>query len=473
MRKTKVIPKNVERKFDIDEIFFSTTDLKGIILYGNEVFTRLSGYSFEELVGSPHNIIRHPDMPKIVFKLLWDYIKADKPIVAYVKNLAKDGSYYWVLATVFPLKNRRGETVKYLSIRIKPSSEIFEIIPDLYKEMLRIEKEEGVEASYQYLLNFLKEHGFKDYDEFMEKALETEIASREKELKKMGEIVDEDLSLFIAKVSSENPVLRKFERIKIIADRIYTEFNEAFMELQKYVALKNELEEKAKFISRLADDIILLSLNASIESYKVKDVGVSFSVLSKEMRENTSLIERNMKRMVNTITQIANELSENTLNINYLKLQTTMINSFVKEILEDKNNLDEKDFKSLNLIKENLFDLINLMRYYLSNITELLKGLNKSLFKIYNEINNLEILIKRLNFIHTNGIIESAHFVGTGQGFVILFSQMSELVQSAKSEIESLSYNLKDRMDNSKKINKFVDASVYDIQKIELILEEI
>lgn len=471
MSKTKVIPKNIEKKFELDEIFFSTTDLKGIIQYGNEVFTRLSGYEFEELVGSPHNIIRHPDMPKIIFKLLWDYIKADKTIVAYVKNLSKDGSYYWVLAAVFPLKNRNGETIKYLSIRIKPSSKMFEIIPDLYKELLKIEKEEGVEASYQYLLNFLKEHGFKDYDDFMRKALEEEIKSREKLLNLDTNIVEEDFTGFVAKVSSENPVLRKFERIKIISDRIYAEFNDAFNELKRYVSLKDELEEKAKYISRLADDIILLSLNASIESYKVKDVGVSFSVLSKEMRENTSMIERNMKRMVNTITQIADELSENTLNINYLKLQTNMVESFVKEILENQHDTD--DISSIYMIKENLIDLINLMKDYLSNIAELLKGLNKSLFKIYNEINNLEMLIKRLNFIHTNGIIESAHFVGTGQGFVILFSQMSDLVQSAKGEIETLSYNLKDRMDNSKKINRFVDTSIYDIQKIELILEEI
>ena len=103
MHRPKVEPKNIESVFLPDEMFFSTTDLKGIILSGNDVFIRVSKFSKEELIGKPHNIIRHPDMPRIVFKLLWDYIQSGKPIVAYVKNIAKDGSYYWVLATVVPI----------------------------------------------------------------------------------------------------------------------------------------------------------------------------------------------------------------------------------------------------------------------------------------------------------------------------------------------------------------------------------
>jgi len=94
MARPKIEPKNVESKFEINEIFFSKTDLKGIILDGNEVFYRVAKYSPEELIGKPHNIVRHPDMPKVVFKLLWQYIQNCQPFAGYVKNLAKDGSYY-------------------------------------------------------------------------------------------------------------------------------------------------------------------------------------------------------------------------------------------------------------------------------------------------------------------------------------------------------------------------------------------
>ena len=82
-----------------EELFFSRTDEKGIILSGNDIFVKVSGYRREELIQNPHNIVRHPDMPKAVFKLFWQTIQAQQPICAYVKNMAADGSYYWVFAT--------------------------------------------------------------------------------------------------------------------------------------------------------------------------------------------------------------------------------------------------------------------------------------------------------------------------------------------------------------------------------------
>ncbi len=100
--------------FGVDELFFSTTDLKGIIEKSNSVFERVSHYAHDELVGAPHNIIRHPDMPGGAFKLVWDQIEAGKPASVYVKNLAKDGKSYWVLATLMPVAD------KYLSVRLAP-----------------------------------------------------------------------------------------------------------------------------------------------------------------------------------------------------------------------------------------------------------------------------------------------------------------------------------------------------------------
>ena len=89
----KVAPINKEAPFNYDEFFFSTTDKRGVIEYGNEVFIKISGYKREDLMGKPHSIIRHPDMPRCVFKIFWDTIKTGAPIAAYVKNMAADGSY--------------------------------------------------------------------------------------------------------------------------------------------------------------------------------------------------------------------------------------------------------------------------------------------------------------------------------------------------------------------------------------------
>ncbi|MCX7763754.1 MAG: PAS domain S-box protein [Bacteroidia bacterium] len=96
----------------------SQTDTRGVIQYANPKFCEVSGYALEELIGQPHNIVRHPDMPKELFKDLWDHLKAGKIWQGEIKNRCKDGSYYWVLATVGPLRNSQGEIDRYLSIRV-------------------------------------------------------------------------------------------------------------------------------------------------------------------------------------------------------------------------------------------------------------------------------------------------------------------------------------------------------------------
>ncbi|MEN2993107.1 MAG: PAS domain S-box protein [Bacteroidia bacterium] len=108
-----------DRKAILDQFaIISETDTRGIITYANPKFCEVSGYSAEELIGRPHNIIRHPDMPKEAFKELWDTIKAGKIWQGEVKNRRKDGSAYWVLATVGPLLDAEGRPYRYVSMRI-------------------------------------------------------------------------------------------------------------------------------------------------------------------------------------------------------------------------------------------------------------------------------------------------------------------------------------------------------------------
>ncbi len=101
----------------------SQTDSKGTILFANDDFCKLAGYRVEELIGKPHNIVRHPDMPKAAFKDLWRTIKENKVWSGYVKNRTKDGGFYWVFATVYPMYDEVKEVMTYLSCRRKPSKE--------------------------------------------------------------------------------------------------------------------------------------------------------------------------------------------------------------------------------------------------------------------------------------------------------------------------------------------------------------
>ncbi|MFI5336973.1 MAG: PAS domain-containing protein, partial [Opitutales bacterium] len=167
MKLPQVVLCDEPRAFAADEIFFSTTDSRGVITAGNDVFVRISGYDTTELLGRAHNIIRHPDMPRVAFRLVWSYLLADKPVAALVKNLAKDGRYYWVVALIVPMEGG------YLSVRFKPTGPFQAVAEGLYARMLAEEKrvrtdgageDAAMDAGGRVLAEGLKANGFADYD---------------------------------------------------------------------------------------------------------------------------------------------------------------------------------------------------------------------------------------------------------------------------------------------------------------------
>ncbi|MEN1975646.1 PAS domain-containing protein [Cellulomonas sp. P4] len=132
-------PTGVERTFGPEEIIVSKTDPKGVITYANDVFVRVSGYAEREILGSPHNLIRHPAMPRAVFQLMWEVIPAGREIFAYVVNLAADGGHYWVLAHVTPSFAPDGSVVGYHSNRrwVPPATR--RTVGDLYARIRAVE----------------------------------------------------------------------------------------------------------------------------------------------------------------------------------------------------------------------------------------------------------------------------------------------------------------------------------------------
>ena len=143
MRAPKVRPTGVERTFRDDEVIVSKTDLQGRITYVNDVFLGVSRYAEEDVIGQPHNLIRHPDMPRSAFKLLWDTIASGDEIFAYVLNLASDGAHYWVLAHVTPTFGLDGRIVGYHSNRRVPARAALEKITPVYAQMLAAERAAG------------------------------------------------------------------------------------------------------------------------------------------------------------------------------------------------------------------------------------------------------------------------------------------------------------------------------------------
>lgn len=168
--KRPITPTSVERVMRENDFIVSMTDLKGRITYGNRIFIEFSGYSEEELLGAQHNIIRHPDMPRAVFKLLWDKIQNKEECFAYVKNMAKDGSFYWVFTNVTPTFDPDGNITGYFSVRRKPKLSGVQTAGAVYAAMLEAEKKAGpanaIAASTKILVDILNEKGL-SYDELV------------------------------------------------------------------------------------------------------------------------------------------------------------------------------------------------------------------------------------------------------------------------------------------------------------------
>ncbi len=130
----KVLVTDIEAPYPDGKLIVSTTDLQGVITHANQAFVDMSGYSREELIGQPHAILRHPDMPKAAFQQMWETIQAGKTWRGYVKNLRKDGGYYLVYATVMP-NFREGKIVGYTSVRRKPARRKMEAALAEYAKM--------------------------------------------------------------------------------------------------------------------------------------------------------------------------------------------------------------------------------------------------------------------------------------------------------------------------------------------------
>ncbi|MBY6045295.1 PAS domain-containing protein [Phaeobacter italicus] len=178
-RRIESRPSRGEAPFALNEVFFSRTDSRGVIVTGNYVFRRVAHYEWDELLGAPHKIIRHQDMPKGVFQVFWDTIKSGKTIGAYVKNKSKDGLYYWVYAVVVPCGDG------YLSARIKPTSAVFDTVRKVYADLLSAEQNEDLspEESAERLTQMIQDLGFDDYTQFSTHALSEELLSRDIGLK--------------------------------------------------------------------------------------------------------------------------------------------------------------------------------------------------------------------------------------------------------------------------------------------------
>ena len=166
-----IIANNSELFFEENDLIISKTCLKGNIRYANRAFMAISGFSEQELRGKPHNIIRHPDMPKGVFRLMWKTLQQGEEFFGFVKNLCIDGSFYWVFANITQDVDSNGTVQGYYSVRRKPLPKVIHnVIEPLYQRMLDVEAQyqgpEALERSVQLISHWLEQEGV-DYNQAM------------------------------------------------------------------------------------------------------------------------------------------------------------------------------------------------------------------------------------------------------------------------------------------------------------------
>jgi PAS domain S-box-containing protein len=166
-------PSPTQREIILDENDFivSKTDRKGKITYCNEIFIRISGYEEDELLDQPHNIVRHPNMPRSVYRYLWNTLQAEKEFFGLVKNLCKNGDYYWTFANVTPSYNVDHEVIGYYSVRRKPNPDFVKMIEAVYAQMIAEEAKHesaqtAMDASFRILMSLIEQEGV-SYDEFL------------------------------------------------------------------------------------------------------------------------------------------------------------------------------------------------------------------------------------------------------------------------------------------------------------------
>ncbi|MFC3073664.1 PAS domain-containing protein [Shinella pollutisoli] len=277
-----------EVPFGVDELFFSRTEARGRILAGNSVFQRVSRYSWAEMTGQPHNIIRHPDMPRAVFFVLWERIRAGHPVGAYVKNRAKDGGYYWVFAVVTPVEDG------YLSVRLKPGSALFAAASGLYAAVRRHEGASAAKPaeSAGVLMDGLAAAGFRDYAAFMAAALSREMGAREAAL---GRSPWPALGLFDELVAAADILLTTTGRmLGMISTFSFTPGN-LRIQASRLGDEGRAIAEISSNYARISDAIVrnLEDLGASAkEVFSVVNEGLFLTCVAKLQAEMASLFDR-------------------------------------------------------------------------------------------------------------------------------------------------------------------------------------
>jgi len=382
---------DAEASFDISEIFFSRTDARGKILSGNTVFQRISQYAWDELLGRPHNVIRHADIPRGVFWLLWERLRNGLATGAYIKNRAKDGRCYWVYAIITPIE------AGFLSVRIKPSSALLQTIEAEYSTLLRAENanELSPAESGQMLLKRLHEIGFADYPSFMTQALVSEFNAREFSLSRNN---DQPMAHFEALMESAGTLIR-------VAGSIADGYRS-----HQFVPLN--LVVQAGRLGHAGSAIGTISTN--------------FSLISEEIRKG-------LMSFVEAATQVAATIGEGAFLLGTAQIQQEAAALFDAE--RKQAEVDHRQEMALLCAQQELYQAEALKK---------LLGIKHEIENFYRQTSEMKRLASGLSAIRVMGKVESGRLsIEVLDDLIADLEAFQQTVAAGLAEITSINQDLR------------------------------
>ncbi|WP_462151021.1 methyl-accepting chemotaxis protein [Pseudoalteromonas xiamenensis] len=432
---------NKENDYPASYNLLSTTNTKGQIKYANADFCKVAGFTLEELEGKPHNVVRHPEMPKAAFKNLWDYIQAGKPWMGMVKNRCKNGDYYWVNAFVTPIKDESGKTVEYQSVRTKPTRDVIERSESIYQQLNQGKSLESItRASWslaaQIMASLIAFYFLSIAISFLEKPWSI-IA----ETALLGAVV-----AFAYKALS--PVRRLSEKAKSVYDnalmqKIYlNKVNDiAAIELA-LIARESELRAVLGRVKDSSDEL------ATLAKCAVDDCDKSRVNLAEQQSQTGSLATA-INEMSATISEIAH-------NTTQAAEQSELALKRVKEGSQAVNDNMEMNYQlsdELTKTQKDIADL-NAQTVTIGSVVDVIRGISE-----------------QTNLLALNAAIEAARAGEQGRGFAVVADEVRALAQRTQDstkEIDNIIAGLKQKADKAvSAIQLGVDKSVECVSRSE------
>lgn len=419
-------------------MFFSTTDLKGRIQRANSVFRRIAGYSWDELRNKPHNIVRHPDMPRVVFQILWDYIQSGKPVVAFVKNLAHDGRYYWVVALVAPIPEG------YISVRFKPTSPLLATVQSLYVELKAVEvaiesesddRKAAIIASREALNTSLRALGFSDYDGFMQHVLKVEMQSRETCLSNLAPSATEP------DAASQSARLDSLKAEAELFDKLVEALNGLFTDLEVYGEINHGVRAKSKNVTDISDSLRVSALNGVIAVDKLGTAATGLRPVLGWLRELSGEITQEGVHLSISLEKLAKDMDLVVFDLSAAKLQTEMTARFAHELLDHASagqvneDIDRMTEGAIGRLHASSCDTVGRALGGLSTIEDRLKTLTESQIKLLESSHALRP-------IYLTGRIEMAD--GAGAKLAAVFKDVGDQLEETATNLDGLKDLLQD-----------------------------